>query len=355
MRLSRLLPAAAVLALVGCDGSDPAPRSCALYDTCDIEQPLRLTPLNVQAEPPANVEVLFQVQTATREPISGLALEAFSIFEDGEPISRFEASATIQPRSEQFRSATVLLLDFSRSIVDSGNLPVLQDAAASFVRELLPPTSDPDYGEAEVAVYGFDGSETIGLIVPFSFNADEVVLAIENASADDFIDGSSTNLNGAVVAGIGVVQDEVDRLAGDVRIAVGSLVTFTDGTDTAGRVSLSRATSAVSTASSEQVRGVNVFNAFTIGLGGEVDETALEQLGPALSVQANNTAELEARFREIAARVEAEANSFYVLEYCSPKRAGTHTLGIRVAARGSAGFLEERFDASRFTTGCRVD
>ena len=355
MRLSRLLPAVALLALAGCDGSDPEPRSCAVYDTCQFEQPLRLTPLNVQADAPANVEVLFQVQTATREPLSGLALDAFSIFEDDQPISRFEASATIQPRSEQFRSATVLLLDFSRSIIDSGNLPVLQAAAASFVRELLPPVTDPDYGETEIAVYGFDGSESLGLIVPFSFNADEVVLGIQDASAADFTDGSSTNLNGAVIAGIEEVQDEVARLRQNVRIAVGSLVTFTDGTDTAGRVNLSQAASAVASASAEQERGVNVFNAFTIGLGGEVDETALERLGPALSVRASNTAELEARFREIAARVEAEANSFYVLEYCSPKRAGTHTLGIRVQARGSAGFLEETFDASRFTGGCTVD
>jgi hypothetical protein len=357
MRLPSLLPAAAVLALVGCDGSDPAPRSCALYDTCQFEQPLRLTPLNVEAESPANVEVLFQVQTAAREPISNLTASDFEIYEDGDRIPEFEAGAQIQPRSERFRSATVLLLDLSASVTQSGNLEPLKAAATSFARTVLPPIEDLESGQAEVAVFWFDGNADIRQLAGFTRDPDAVAEAIASITPAISND-NSTNLYGAVVEGVEVVQDKVDALQAESIIAVGSLVTFTDGRDTAGRLGtngLSRAVSAVDAASSEQVNGLSIFNGFTIGLGGDVNADALAELGPALYAQAGNTAELEARFREIADRVEAEANSFYVLEYCSPKRAGSHTLGIRVEARGSAGFLEERFDASSFTGGCTVD
>ena len=354
MRLSRLLPAAAVLALVGCDGSDPAPRPCALYDTCGIEQPLRVTPLNVDADPPANVEVLFQVQTATREPISGLSASDFVIYEDGDLISEFEAGAQIQPRSERFRSATVLLLDFSASVTQSGNLEPLKDAATSFARTVLPPATSPEFGQAEVAVFWFDGSETIRQLAGFTADPEVVAGAIAGVTPAISND-NSTNLYGAVIEGVDVVQAKVDALQGEGIIAVGSLVTFTDGRDTAGRTTLARAISAVDGATAEQVNGLATFNGFTIGLGGEVNAAALMELGPALYAQAGDTAALNAEFARIAGRVRAEANSFYVLEYCSPKRAGTHTLGIRVEARGSAGFLEERFDASRFTGGCSVD
>ena len=354
MRPVRFIPAIALLALAGCDGSDPTPRSCALYDTCEFEQPLRLTTLSVEAAPPANVQVLFQVQTAAREPISNLRASDFVIYEDGDLISEFEAGAQIQPRSERFRSATVLLLDFSASVTQSGNLEPLKTAATSFARTVLPPTTDPESGQAEVAVFWFDGSADIRQLAGFTSDPDVVAEAIASVTPAISND-NSTNLYGAVIEGVEVVQQKVAALQAESVIAVGSLVTFTDGRDTAGRTSLANAVSVVDAASREQVNELGVFSGFTIGLGGDVNVDALTRLGPALFAQATNTAELEARFREIAARVEAEANSFYVLEYCSPKRAGTHLLGIRVAARGSAGFLERRFDASRFTGGCRVD
>ena len=354
MRPLRLFPALGLLALFGCDGSDPEPRSCALYDTCQFEQPLRLTPLNVETESPANVEVLFQVQTATREPVSNLRASDFEIFENGEDIPESEASAQIQPRSERFRSATVLLLDFSGSVTQTDNLEPLKAAATSFARTVLPPTTDPESGQAEVAVYWFDGNEDIRQLAGFTSDPDAVADAIGGVTPAISND-NSTNLYGAVIEGVDVVQAKVGQLQDQGIIAVGSLITFTDGRDTAGRATLNRAVSAVDGASNQQLNGLSVFSGFAIGLGGDVNAGALTELGPALYAQAGNTAELEARFREIADRVEAEANSFYVLEYCSPKRAGSHTLGIRVAARGSAGFLEERFDASNFTGGCSVD
>lgn len=53
------------------------------------------------------------------------------------------------------------------------------------------------------------------------------------------------------------------------------------------------------------------------------------------------------------------ANRFYVLEYCSPRRSGTHTLKV-VATLDSprdgqlVGSLSGQFDATGFSSGCEL-
>ena len=158
----------------------------------------------------------------------------------------------------------------------------------------------------------------------------------------------STNLNGALVSTLSLLQAQLS--ASDVAWKDGAVVLFTDGTDQAARVSSATAQQAV-LSSSQHV--------FTVGLGGEVDERALQGLGKDGYWPVARAEQLDAAFVEIAGRVARLANRFYVLEYCSPKRNGTHTLKV-VATIDSpkdgvlTGSLTGQFDATGFSSGCEL-
>ena len=58
-------------------------------------------------------------------------------------------------------------------------------------------------------------------------------------------------------------------------------------------------------------------------------------------------------------KVTARANRFYLLEYCSPKRSGQHT--VKVVANWTAptgeklvGGMSRTFDATGFASGCEL-
>ncbi len=59
-----------------------------------------------------------------------------------------------------------------------------------------------------------------------------------------------------------------------------------------------------------------------------------------------------AAFDEVAARIESAARKFYLLSYCSPSRAGTHRLSVKVKGQGESGELSHEFTAAGFGPGC---
>ncbi len=130
----------------------------------------------------------------------------------------------------------------------------------------------------------------------------------------------------------------------------GALVLFTDGTDQAARVEQQTALS--------RLAG-SPLHVFSVGLGGEVDADALRAFGRDGYFPAGQPAQLAQAFQAVASRVSAMANRFYLLEYCSPKRSGTHALKVTATLPdGSAvplvGDLSLPFDATGFTSGCSL-
>ena len=150
---------------------------------------------------------------------------------------------------------------------------------------------------------------------------------------------TSTNLNGAIVDGITLLDETF--LESDALVFHGSLVVFTDGTDQAAFVDDESAVSLVTETNHD---------IFTIGLGGEVDETHLENIGKDGNFMADSTAELLAAFEAISAKILLSSQNFYVIGYCSPKRSGTHKITLEVD--GYEGILQAEFDASEFVLGC---
>lgn len=334
-----------LLATAACDANEEGDQ-CEIYETCDVRDPLQLTLIEHTAHPPANVSILFKVDTAEDRPIANLRPADFDLFENGQLISRFEADLTILPKTGQFQYSIVLLMDLSGSILASESLGPLKEAAQRFVEAIMAPTDDPRYGEIEMGIWWFDGRTDIESLIDFTADPDALVDAIDGITEDLTVD-NSTNLYGAVIQGIDVAGRQVVQWRRQDVLAAGSVVLFTDGTDQANRVSRSDALRAVSRAGDD-------LSVYTIGLGGEIDEQTLEQIGADGFAAAGDLEELVPRFQEIAALVGDEARSYYLLEYCSPKRNGANELGLRADDGGRMGVLVTRFSAEGFTSGCRI-
>ena len=113
-RLVLLVLAAAACSLVACGGS------------------LNLTRINSAEDKPNNVWVFFTVERGD-EPVGGLKAEDFKIYEDGDLVSTYESKQMILNPEVAAVMYTMLLLDVSGSITDSGQIDQLVDALRATV------------------------------------------------------------------------------------------------------------------------------------------------------------------------------------------------------------------------------
>ena len=303
------------------------------------DSPLVINILDTTTEPPAKVTVTFQVSTEAGEPVPNLPVSAFELFDNGVSDSQFESSKAFQPKPGRFQTSVALLLDMSGSITGSDALTPLKAAAGAFVDKSL---------EAEgvaVGVWWFDGGADIVQLMDFTTNGAALKAAIDGLTAAVTRD-NSTNLNGAIQLGIDVVEQRMQEGSVGGITQTGALVIFTDGTDQANRVPGSAALLAV------QATDIAVYS---IGLRGEIDETFLSRIGRSGSAFADNTASLLSEFTGVGNQIEAMANSFYVLAYCSPRRAGVaNQLTIRVTLDSRQASATTEYPAVNFTGGCTI-
>jgi hypothetical protein len=270
----------------------------------------------------------------------------------------------VRPKGQRYRMASVLLLDLSGSILRAGDFPALKEAARRYVMSVLGARDDGQ----RLAILTFDGRERPQVLVDFTAEAATALRGLEsletkecttNAQCAGFPDrracagwrcvDDSTNLNGAVVQALDQLEAS---LAAESQVAwkEGALVVFTDGTDQASRVSTF---DMLERASRSTVRQ------FTVGLGSEIDDQVLEALGRDGAWPVAKANGLSEAFDQVASRVTARANRFYLLEYCSPRRSGQHTVKVvaRLAAESGetlVGGFSRTFDATGFTSGCEL-
>jgi hypothetical protein len=354
----RVLISACTVVLLAACGVDPtasAPGRCLQLTQPDGSA--------LSATAPSKISLFFRVDTCTGDPVAGLDASAFELQEDGRTVSRYESQQRVQPRGERFRMDSVVLLDLSGSVLRGSDFTKLEAAAASYISAVL---AIPGDGQ-RVSLMTFDGRAQPQTIVDFTDDAQALqaglrsLETVECATAMDcagFPDhrtcagwrcvDDSTNLYGAVVSTLDTLEARLAMT--DVPWHDAALVLFTDGTDQASRVSSGTAQDAVRKSAQ---------HVFTIGLGGEVDEGVLKALGKDGYWPVAKADQLDAAFVEIAGRVASLANRFYVLEYCSPKRSGTHTLKvvgtIDTPKDGKlVGSLSGQFDATGFASGCEL-
>lgn len=304
--------------------------------------------IEAESEPPSKIRLFFKVDLGQEHQFTTLNPSAFEIYEDGSQISTLESQAQIQREPGDFLYSSVLMLDLSGSILNNADLPRLKEAATTFIEQTMPVETEPLYGTREMSVFWFDGEQSIHPLVGFTSDRDSLISGIESIN-EDISSDVSTNLNGAVIQGLSVMDDRLNEIREDSSGATaGSMVLFTDGTDQAGYVSTDRAADSVRNAGKEH-------SVFTIGLGGEIDQEVLKTFGKDGFELAEDSLELNESFLAVAKRLEAESNSFYVLEYCSPKRSGQHTLELRATYEDKFGSFQTQFSAEGFSGGCTVD
>ena len=128
-----------------------------------------------------------------------------------------------------------------------------------------------------------------------------------------------------------------------VPLHFGTLVVFTDGTDRAARVPLQQTLDAVN-ASEDAV--------FAIGVGNEIDDATLSRIGKDGYIRVENSATLNDAFKQIGDRIVRYTRRYYLLSYCSPARAGKHTVTVEAVTKKSRGKVSYDFDAAGFGPGC---
>ena len=296
---------------------------------------------------PSNVSVFFRVEDGAGNGVAGLNEDDFLIYENGSVISEFEATRKIQPNEQVFDYHITLMLDLSGSVLGSENLAGLKQATKSFIDEVLPTSEEPSAQAIKMDIWWFDGAENIKQLQGVSSSPTVLKAAIDIISPQMNSD-NSTNLYGAVIQGLEVASQKLTQTRNLDEIASSALIIFTDGTDQANRNTKGQALGAVANAD----RDISIY---TIGLGGEIDERVLREVGKTSFVSAANIGELLDSFREIGDLVNGRANSYYLLEYCSPKRSGSHQLTIEVTKGMLVGRANTLFDASDFNGSCTLE
>jgi hypothetical protein len=290
---------------------------------------LKLQLVDASVRRPSNVAVYFTVDTRGGQPVADLTPADFHIYEDGQPVSVLESKQTILQPEVAAIHYTLLLVDMSGSVVDSGDMPTLIQAAASFADRVGP--------YQKVAIYTFDGSPHVTPVINFGGNVRAGIQALATRRPKD----PSTNLNGAVIEGVRVLHHQMENAP--VPLRFGTLVVFTDGTDRAHRASPEEVDKALDSAG---------FETYVIGVGQEVDRGQLSRIGRSGTFASRNRTDVQRGFDEVGARIEASSKRYYLLSYCSPSRAGQHQVEIEAVAHGSSGRLSHPFNAAGFGPTC---
>jgi hypothetical protein len=285
---------------------------------------------------PSNVAVYFKVETSDGRPVGGMTADQFVIYEDGQVVSQYESKQTILNPEAAASHYTLLLVDMSGSISESGNANTVVDAATAFTENV------EKY--QKVGVYAFDGSEDLYPISPFTSSSGSATAGVKRLATFKPRD-PSTNLHGAVVKGLKELEAALSHAEHPMRF--GTLVVFSDGTDRAARVSEDDMRKAIKD---------SPYDVFAIGLGAEMSDDQLNGIGKNGTAKAQDRGSVVQAFNTIAKKIQDLTRSYYLLGYCSPARAGKHEVTIEAVVKDGdkerRGRLTTEFDAAGFTSGC---
>ncbi|MCO4773337.1 MAG: VWA domain-containing protein [Deltaproteobacteria bacterium] len=296
-----------------------------------------ITKIDESVTAPGLVQVLFSVQCAG-EPVTAVEETDITLSEGGTDVSGSESEWRLDPVAAALETYTLLLMDVSDSIIEQGTLETAQEVAKGFSESLVA------QGQ-QVSVAIFDGDPNIRTIVDFTSNAETLADGIDSIGPGDQLDGS-TNLNGAVLAGLEVLDGKVSEDVEAELVSVANLVVFTDGLDRAGRETHSRA--------KNTVEGSN-HDTFVVALiDEEVEAEELEELGEDGFFRADDVDALTATFDELTSRLVAEVNKYYRLSYCSPLRNPRSNLKVKVSWEEKADTLKVTYPTKDFGPGCEL-
>jgi len=286
------------------DGADPAK---------EPEPPETLV-MNLQpagfVQEGSRVSLTFSIDKNVKggDAVEGVTAQDIIIEEDGEVASPDEGWRRFTADFRDVRVNHRLLLDLSGSMATEARLNALARAGARYVDKIL---ATKDGANHFIAVDGFDGGPVVSL-QRYTQDAQALKQALANPCGTTLCNDPSTNLNGALEAEIAALEAEAATTSG---VSERAIVLFTDGIDQAGAATF-KATLAKSAAS-----GVHVY---TITVGADGDQEHAGAFGKAGNFPAADPKALTKAAENVADRTPALAKHFYRVDYCTPKRGGTH-------------------------------
>ena len=298
---------------------------------------VQIEKINFEATLPSIISVMFQATDRFGSAITDLQTSDFILLEDNEPVSVAETSLAIVPHEQlPFSIRTVIMIDVSSSISPSD-----LDKIKAAVRGMITNTEGQStlLPQQEIALYSFN--DTVSLLDDFTNHTDNLLTTLENIQPAVSI--TPTDFYGAVITGTSRVENSADL----DQISQGNVIIITDGTDTAARNTLSSA-----------LDSVNGKSVYTLGVGDEISESILEQIGTSGTIALRNFEQLNAVLRSINQEVVDRANSFYFLHYASPKRgaesadSSIHDIRLSVANNANTGgtsVITDQFDSTDFS------
>jgi hypothetical protein len=290
------------------------------------------------------VAVFFNVQDCQGRPVTGLDAGSFTVLEDNSPVS-VEAEAQVLP-TNGVTFFVQLVLDVS-SHTNSLRAAMFEGAKA-FVSQVQ------TQGKLPVAI----GIETLAgeqqITEQLAPTLDTKALLDKLTALGTFVDPdiNSTNLHGGVIqslAHLNSVEDAYELRNYGGALTKGFAVVFTDGLDTAGYNTLSDAVQA------EQADFRNRVFAVALRDSADYNQAALDSLtyNRQTLINSQDATTLSRDFSALATLIAGQIHSFYLLGYCSPKRANVNTVTLRLAGsavnQAAASFY---FDARGFGPGC---
>jgi hypothetical protein len=295
---------------------------------------LRVDSVATSADKPSNIAVYLTV-TKDGAPVKELFEKNFRISEDGQDLTAEQTKQTLLPRDMAAVHRALLLVDMSGPVTEGDTRERIVTAVGKFVTRA--------HTTQNVTVYAFDGGAGIRLISEFPQGTAEVTEIPELTSYKP--DDASSNLNSAVVEAL--AQLDARLMTAQKPIRVGTLVVFARGPDLAGRVQEHVMSDAIRQ-SPHLAYAIDIKNTPGFHAG------SLAKTG---SFEAESMSSLNSAFDNAGTRVADSVNSYYLLSYCTPARAGQRRLRVNVVIQDEkgqelSGSIGSTFDASGFGSGC---
>ena len=244
----------------------------------------------------------------------GVTAEEVQLLEDDEEVSPDEGWRRFTSEFRDVRVNHRMLLDLSGSMTSEAQLQALARSGAHYVDKIF---STKDSGNHFVAIDGFDGGPVIP-IVAYTQDAVELKRALSNPCVNELCKDPSTNLNGALEAELAQLEADADA---EKSLVESAILLFTDGIDQAG----TNDTKALLEKNAES--GVH---AYMIAVGTKGDPELLGKFGKSGVFPYEDPKGMTKAAGALAERTPALAKHFYRVEYCSPKRGGSHKLKLKI-------------------------
>lgn len=273
--------------------------------------------------------------TTVKSEILGPLDSAFKVLEDGNALGDESYVALFHRDVESF---VAIALDLSGSLQrDQATLIAVIAQLKQMVQALQPAAGEPPVS-VELIVFGRTVPPSLG----FTQDLSQIVAqldAIQANPAAAVSDPGGTNLYGAVNQGMAdlsvAAATRLAQTSGAV-VTTGTLVTVTDGRDSSG-VNLKTIPKR--------------FNAISVGISNEIDDTDLTKIGPQGSFLAPTQPDWAAAFDTVVQRVLEYPKRSYLLGYCSPAFAGTHAVTVTLAGQTAKANATCSLDAAKFGAG----